>query len=125
MSDVNPYLFQKKYKDLTTEEKAEIRKIAATVYTPPFRYDGHGYIWDSKDNMVADNPVEEAFLRIRGWGHLQYLRKELEGTGAENNPGILQDIIGEMIADALTASFHAMGNDQPKDQAIGNNEEEL
>lgn len=74
------------------------RKAAMAVYTPPFKY-VRGYIYDSQNLMVADDDkVEDAVAsRVRGWGRLSYLP-----NGAE-----LQDEIGQMIADALTAYYAA------------------
>jgi hypothetical protein len=42
--------------------------------------------------MVADQPAQDAVLRIRGWGRIQYL------PDAEK----LQDAVGELIARAMT-----------------------
>lgn len=78
------------------------RKAAMAVYVPPFRFE-HGYIFDSRNHMVADNgpicdgpSVEGAVAaRVRGWGKLGYLP-----NGAE-----LQDEIGQMMADALNELY--------------------
>lgn len=78
------------------------RKAAMAVYTPPFKY-LRGYIFDSKNSMVADDgalgddlSVSGAVAsRVRGWGKLGYLP-----SGAE-----LQDEIGQMMADALNALY--------------------
>ncbi|HCI3934193.1 TPA: hypothetical protein NO318_006843, partial [Pseudomonas aeruginosa] len=57
-----------------------LRKRALALYTPPFSYDSFGgYIWDAKQNMVADN-------------HVDYME----------NPEELQDEFGAMLAEALT-----------------------
>lgn len=85
-------------------ERLELRKVAMAVYTPPFKYH-HGYIFDSNNNMVADqgglgpnddNTVEAAVaVRVHGWGKLPYMEQ------GDN----LQDEIGCMIADALTVYY--------------------
>lgn len=66
---------------------------AKELYTPPFRFE-YGYIFDANGNMVADNRTdgEDAALRVRGWGRIQY----------HENPEQLQDAVGELIAEALT-----------------------
>ena len=47
------------------------------IYTPPFKHcdSGCGYVFDSKDNMVADHlPVDgPRTLRVRGWGRMSYM----------------------------------------------------
>ena len=81
------------------------RKAAMAIYTPPFRFD-HGYIFDSKNHMVADdgdvigpNGVEGAVAsRVRGWGRIGYMP----------NAAALQDEVGQMIADALNAYYAIM-----------------
>ena len=72
----------------------ELRKRALALYTPPFFYDKRGgYIWDSKQNMVADNHVDgDQVIRVRGWGRIVYME----------NPEELQDEFGAMLAEALT-----------------------
>ena len=69
----------------------ELTAAALKLYTPPFKY-SHGYIWDSKSNMVADDHGQDVALRVRGWGRIQY----------EPNPEALQDKVGELIAQAMT-----------------------
>ena len=64
---------------------------AMKLYAPPFRFD-RGYIWDSRNNMVADDDAQDVALRIRGWGRISYL------PDAE----ALQDKVGELIAQAMT-----------------------
>lgn len=65
---------------------------ALKLYTPPFRFD-HGYIWDSKNNMVADSgDANDMACRVRGWGRISYME----------NPEQLQDSVGEHMAKALT-----------------------
>lgn len=62
------------------------------LYKPPFTLQ-HGYIFDANQQMVADHAGENALLRIRGWGRIGYLP----------DPETLQDTVGQVIADALTA----------------------
>jgi len=69
----------------------ELRKTAAELYYPPFRFE-RGYIWDSKNNMLADENANDIVTRIRGWGRISYL------DNAEN----LQDEVGYLIAELLT-----------------------
>lgn len=78
----------------------QLRKNALSLYSPPFTYDGNGYVWDSASNMVADfGDVDQQerlasmmALRVRGWGRIGY---ETDGEA-------LQDKVGELIAEALT-----------------------
>lgn len=73
-----------------------IREAAFNLYTAPFRYDT-GYIWDSKDEMVADQggiDELEKIMRVRGWGRIQYLKNF--------KPEQLQDQVGKLCAEALT-----------------------
>lgn len=70
---------------MISELKAKVRKL----YKPPFRHE-HGYIYDSENQMLADQTGH--ILRIRGWGRLSYLQE------AEK----LQDGVGELIAEILT-----------------------
>jgi len=74
----------------------ELRKAAMALYKPPFKY-VHGYIYDSGNQVVADDDkVEEAVAaRVRGWGRLSYLP-----NGAE-----LQDEVGQMMVDALNMLY--------------------
>jgi hypothetical protein len=67
-----------------------LKNLARKHYKPPFQH-VEGYIYDADANMVADEPAHA--LRVRGWGGLLY-----EGV----DPRKLQDLIGEMMADALT-----------------------
>lgn len=75
----------------------DIKKEALALYKPPFRFE-YGYIFDSEGQMVADNHTEgeDATLRIRGWGRIQY----------KENPEELQDAVGAVIAEALTAYWN-------------------
>ena len=70
---------------------AEEIDLAVKLYKPPFRYE-RGYIFDADNSMVADNDAQDTVGRVRGWGRIQYLP----------NPEILQDRVGELIAQALT-----------------------
>lgn len=72
-------------------KKTELTKKALSICKPPFEFK-HGYIFDSDGHMVADHPLEEGILRIRGWGRIQYM----------GNPEQLQDEIGKLIAQAMT-----------------------
>ncbi len=71
----------------------ELRERAFKLYRAPFRFE-HGYVWDAKNEMVADDYVEGAIPvgRIRGWGRVSYLPEPQE----------LQDAVGELMAEALT-----------------------
>lgn len=77
----------------TITDNSDIRDKSIGLYTPPFRFE-HGYIWDAKGKMVADNHVdgEDAALRVRGWGRISYME----------NPEALQDEVGNVIALAMT-----------------------
>ena len=73
-----------------------LRKLAFELYKPPFKHQC-GYIFDNDNNMVADDngdarPDESGVLRIRGWGRI----------GAMENPEELQDMVGDLVAEALT-----------------------
>lgn len=78
------------------------RKAAMAIYTPPFVFI-HGYVYDSKNNMVADqggfgdkDTVERAVaLQIRGWGRIGYMPNAQE----------LQNEVGAMCVDALNAYY--------------------
>ena len=69
----------------------ELTKEALKLYHPPFKF-VHGYIYDSKNEIVADQAEFLAALEVRGWGRIKYM------DNAEN----LQDRVGELIAQALT-----------------------
>lgn len=83
----------------TNEKKGDLHARAIDLYTPPFRFE-YGYIWDAKDQMVADNSVPEdaegAALRVRGWGRISYLEE----------PEALQDEVGNIIASAMTEHWN-------------------
>lgn len=73
---------------------SDLKQRALALYKPPFSR-VHGYIYDADSRVVADDAAakdEEAALRIRGWGRIQYLV----------DPEALQDAAGDLIAEALT-----------------------
>jgi hypothetical protein len=76
-----------------TEESIDLKTRALELYTPPFRY-SNGYVFDSQNNMVADDDNVETSVvtRIRGWGKISYMTQAPQ----------LQDKLGEMVAEALT-----------------------
>lgn len=85
------------------------RGQALASYRPPFYY-RLGYIWDADNHMVADrldqgftacqeNESAVAALRVRGWGRLQYRQ--------DCDPAALQDMIGTLIAEAMTRFWAA------------------
>jgi hypothetical protein len=78
------------------------RGQALGCYDPPFRYQ-LGYIFDAHGRMVADVPEKDqavlAVCRVRGWGRLQYR--------TDCDPGALQDMVGTLIAEALTQLWGA------------------
>jgi hypothetical protein len=54
-------------------EYEKTREIPAG-FVAPFRYDGHGYIWDANNEMAADNRgAVHSRWRPRGWGRISYL----------------------------------------------------
>ena len=69
----------------------QLTKEALKLYWPPFKYE-HGYIYDSKNNMVADEVGGDKIAQIRGWGRISYMEY----------PEQLQDTVGILIAEALT-----------------------
>lgn len=69
----------------------ETEQAALALYTPPFRY-YRGYLWDAKNNMVADDDAQDVALRVRGWGRISHMEE----------PEKLQDAVGELMAKALT-----------------------
>ena len=75
----------------SSEFSSDFRTTALALYTPPFHY-AYGYIWDAKENMVADNHGQDVALRVRGWGRIGY----------QPNAEQLQDTVGELMAEALT-----------------------
>jgi hypothetical protein len=74
------------------------RAAALALYEPPFRFNS-GYVFDAKGRMVADQggfkgSVEtHVIARVRGWGRIGYLP----------DPEALQDEVGAVLAEALTA----------------------
>lgn len=73
---------------------SDLKQRALALYKPPF-HRVHGYIFDADHRMVADDAAaknEDAALRVRGWGRIQYLE----------DAEALQDAAGDMIAEALT-----------------------
>lgn len=77
--------------ELTDNDRKMLRPVALSYLKPPFTYN-RGYIFDSAGHMVADDgDLKNHVVRIRGWGAIQYLE----------NPEKLQDIIGELAAEAL------------------------
>jgi hypothetical protein len=76
--------------------RADLRERAFRLYRGPFRYE-QGYVWDADNEMVADDRVEGAIPvgRVRGWGRVSYLPEPKE----------LQDAVGDLIAEALTAHW--------------------
>lgn len=88
---------------MTTITSTDLRNKSIGLYTPPFRFE-HGYIWDAKGQMVADNLVdgEDAALRVRGWGRISYME----------NPEALQDEVGNVIALAMTEFWERCVSDK-------------
>ena len=100
-----------KRNSMTEQQKAEayVRKAIPELKVPeglplPVKYDGMAYYWgtdlDGNPEVVADT-VDDfeggEFLRIRGWGRIQYLK--VEGKTPEQ----LQDDVAYWIADAINA----------------------
>ncbi len=80
------------------------RAAALALYRPPFKF-RMGYIHDAGGHMVADQDgfgpdskvIESVAARVRGWGRIGYM------PDAE----ALQDEVGAVIADALTAYWNS------------------
>ena len=80
------------------------RAAALALYRPPFKF-RMGYIHDAGGHMVADQDgfgegskvFDSIAARVRGWGRIGYM------PDAED----LQDEVGAVIADALTAYWAA------------------
>lgn len=69
-----------------------IRQVALDYLKPPFKFN-RGYIFDAEGHMVADDgDWKNHVVRIRGWGAISYLE----------SPEQLQDMIGTLVAEALT-----------------------
>ena len=98
-------LYQKAEKlfDRPSPPRTELRTRAFALYKPPFRYHA-GYIFDADHHMVSDSEEECFISRIRGWGRLH-------GKGAmaldPKDAANLQDEVGEMLAEALTAYWES------------------
>ncbi len=77
----------------------DIHERARKLFRPPFRFEG-GYIWDARNEMVADNRPDEPadalmVLRQRGWGRMSHM----EDTEA------LYQAAGAAVAEALTKGW--------------------
>lgn len=70
---------------------SNLPKSALALYEAPFRYE-RGYIFDSKNEMFADDDNKNIALRLRGFARISYMK----------NANTLQDDIGCHIAQALT-----------------------
>jgi len=77
---------------------SDLRSRAIALYVPPFRY-AHGYVYDSRGHMVADQGGSEdpssLGLRVRGWGRI----------GGMPESAALQDAVGVLMAELLTANW--------------------
>lgn len=70
----------------------EMEKKALALYKGPFHRE-HGYIFDAKGQMVADDSGDQnSMVQVRGWGRITYM----------DHPEQLQDAVGDIIAKALT-----------------------
>lgn len=78
------------------------QKSAFALYEAPFKFN-RGYIYDAKNQMVADDQGQDVALRVRGWGRISYLPE----------PEKLQDTVGELIAQALTEFWEKHSNENP------------
>lgn len=58
-----------------------------------------GYFFDEKSNMIA---------QIRGWGRIQYLFKNEDGSVDFQKAEKFQDEIGEWIADAINQKLKSI-----------------
>lgn len=101
---------------MTTITNTDLRNKSIGLYTPPFRFE-HGYIWDAKGQMVADNHVdgEDAALRIRGWGRISYME----------NPEALQDEVGNVIALAMTEFWERRNAERDSEPVIADCDPEV
>ena len=70
-----------------------LRMNAIKLYEPPFKFE-HGYIYDAKQNMVADDDDVGSHVaaQVRGWGRISYME----------DAKALQDEVGVYIAELLT-----------------------
>ena len=73
---------------------------ALALYKPPFHH-VQGFIYDADSNMVADQAAHA--LRVRGWGQITHV----EGVDHEK----LQDAVGDLLAEALTAYWLQQGKE--------------
>jgi hypothetical protein len=91
----------------TTPPFGSKRAAALALYEPPFKF-MHGYIYDAKGRMVADQDGFEGGVeahiaaRVRGWGRIGYLP----------DAAALQDEVGAILAEALTAFWIAATGSQ-------------
>lgn len=80
------------------ERLRDLRSRAVALYVPPFRY-AHGYVYDSRGHMVADQGGSEEpsslGLRVRGWGRI----------GGMPESAAIQDEAGKLMAELLTAHW--------------------
>jgi len=82
----------------------ELQARAEALYIAPFRFE-RGYIFDAKNEVVADNSdnqKNDSIIEIRGWGRIGYLP----------NPEALQDTVGYIVAQALTEFWMARAKDK-------------
>jgi len=78
------------------KERELLKKRVFELYKPPFTFNC-GYIFDTDGQMMADETQAmrahiQHVARIRGWGRLSYFE----------HPEALQDMCGEVVAEALT-----------------------
>jgi hypothetical protein len=83
----------------------DIRKKVFELYKPPFSFNC-GYIFDSDGAMVADETRSmlahiSHVARIRGWGRI----------GRMDDAEKIQDMAGEIVAEALTEFWRKHKND--------------
>lgn len=93
---------------LNTErtECTELKQRALALYRAPFRVE-EGAIYDAAGHMVADD--REGVLRVRGWGRIGYLK-----DGAA-----LQDMVGELLVEALNAYWGRAADPEGQAQVTG------
>lgn len=74
--------------DVPAQEQVALDPRLLELYQAPFRFDPRGgYLWDAQNNQA---------MRVCGWGRLGY-----RPDGAE-----VQDLMGQALADALTAAWN-------------------
>jgi hypothetical protein len=90
-------LVQPEGESVATSPFGSKREAAIALYKPPFKFE-HGYIFDAEHQMVADDDNVESHVaaRVRGWGRIGYMPDAAQ----------LQDEVGRVIADALTAYWN-------------------